>query len=741
MTDEPTDATGEGATRRDVAGSNLAESDATGSNHGKSDAVGGVDRRQLLLVGLCLGGLVVAAFLAPPPVSPSAPDAQQPRDPSAGGGGGGGGVPDTTSTPVPGEGNVLDGEAGPTSIPGGEAPGIDGCSVVVERRPVPGAEIPVGVYVDSRPVADARVWFDGVAVGRTDENGRVTGRVPYDRTLSVRVDAGDTDGCEFYREAYGGSPASANRSEGLDRQPAENALDPRDPAATVELAVAALAGDPLASVDLVDRLRPVTTRQNGPSTGNYTVYGRVNVTVVGDPYPGEPVTLQATVEGVPMRDATVSFDGETLGETDRRGRHDFPVPSREEAVVTVSRGDFAGEAVVDVLLLEATVQPGEGLPFPGESARVNVTVDDDPVAGVPVAAGGRRIGSTGANGTVGMDLHLSPGAAVSARTDRQVSRVPLWRVYAPTVANAALLAVLALGTTAGVARWRGPDALVRVVAGWTAVLSAFGALVVWEGTGLAVALVVVAGIALVRYRTRLRKRGDAAGSLLGELTRTLRRLALAVTDLLNHALDEIGARTARVRDRVRGWVRDAPRTPRELLALVRRGFERARTALWLYATVYRVGFVMLAVAEIAVATARWDLPGFVASVGGLVVLLVLVRLWRGRGADGVPGDDDPARAPGVTVERVDAGESVPSIRGLFRRFARWVRPGDWQTRTPGEVSRAAVERGFPEEPAEALTAAFRDVEYADEPAESRRERAKAAFDRLADARRRDGDEP
>jgi hypothetical protein len=88
----------------------------------------------------------------------------------------------------------------------------------------------------------------------------------------------------------------------------------------------------------------------------------------------------------------------------------------------------------------------------------------------------------------------------------------------------------------------------------------------------------------------------------------------------------------------------------------------------------------------------------------------------------------------------DAGESeerVFSLRELWRQFARRVVPGSWRTRTPGEVARAAVDRGFPREPVEELTDAFRDVEYGAESATTRRERAKAAFDSLEAATEED----
>jgi hypothetical protein len=67
-----------------------------------------------------------------------------------------------------------------------------------------------------------------------------------------------------------------------------------------------------------------------------------------------------------------------------------------------------------------------------------------------------------------------------------------------------------------------------------------------------------------------------------------------------------------------------------------------------------------------------------------------------------------------------------------------VRPNSWRQSTPGEVSRAAIERGFPERPVRALTDAFRDVEYGDQPSSDRADEARQAFESIE--REREGEE-
>jgi hypothetical protein len=89
------------------------------------------------------------------------------------------------------------------------------------------------------------------------------------------------------------------------------------------------------------------------------------------------------------------------------------------------------------------------------------------------------------------------------------------------------------------------------------------------------------------------------------------------------------------------------------------------------------------------------------------------------------------------VERAIAPEDVSerrrSLRALWRRFVRLVSPGDNRTRTPGDVARAAVRKGFPDEPVYRLTDAFRRAEYADDrPDEERLSAARRALDALRD---------
>jgi len=115
-----------------------------------------------------------------------------------------------------------------------------------------------------------------------------------------------------------------------------------------------------------------------------------------------------------------------------------------------------------------------------------------------------------------------------------------------------------------------------------------------------------------------------------------------------------------------------------------------------------------------------------------------VGWWLSRREPAVKSTADAVDATGQSGQSTDDA-AVPTLRQLWRRLASWVLPGTWQTRTPAEVSRAAVERGLPRGPVETLTEAFRDVEYGGQSEEGRQTRARTAFDTLEDARESETD--
>jgi transglutaminase-like putative cysteine protease len=107
---------------------------------------------------------------------------------------------------------------------------------------------------------------------------------------------------------------------------------------------------------------------------------------------------------------------------------------------------------------------------------------------------------------------------------------------------------------------------------------------------------------------------------------------------------------------------------------------------------------------------------------------------------------DDSLAP-RSVNGLDEGASDADefgrIQAVWQGFVDIVGVEGWETKTPGEVARAAVRKGFPKRPVYALTDAFRAAAYGGRPESSRLERARSALASLrsdADAQQEEGGE-
>lgn len=115
--------------------------------------------------------------------------------------------------------------------------------------------------------------------------------------------------------------------------------------------------------------------------------------------------------------------------------------------------------------------------------------------------------------------------------------------------------------------------------------------------------------------------------------------------------------------------------------------------------------------------------------------IVSVTGWRPEVARGDSPTAD-ARDAGATVSEGDGPPVDPgpqSVEEAWERFVERVPVRRPAARTPGEIARVAVERGWPATPVRRLTHTFREVRYGGVPAdEDRTERAAGALDRMDD---------
>ncbi|WP_459191407.1 DUF4129 domain-containing protein [Halosimplex sp. J119] len=738
----------------------MSETDATGEGgSGAGAGAAGVDRRQVALVVLCLLGLVVAAFVAP--ILPNAGVGGG----SAGGDGGsqagdGSGSADDGSGEsgrgtVPGEGGsgqggesedrggergssdgegdtggagkVIRDEGDPIPVPGGDAPPTErGCAVVVENEPIPGAMVEVSVYDDLRPAPNVSVWFGDRFVGRTDEEGGVRGRAPYTRELNVTVQKPGEE-CEFFRRQYEDDPQSNVA------RPEQSSLSGSDRSS---LGAGFGAGD----LSLGGDTDSLAQTDDGNDTAPYTVHGTANATVAGDPYPGETVTLRASVKGVGMRRANVSVDGELVGRTTVNGTYHLAVPDDEDSIrIAVERGDFGASVVLDVWLLDASVVPQEGLPFPGEPALVNATVGGPPVDDARVSLAGSQLGRTDDHGSLGFSLPADPRQSVTVRTERQSVRTTLWNVYLATIVPAAFLLVAGVVGVTVTTRVRGRRAGRRAALVWAAVATMFVGLVVGEGFGLLVSIGLVLLGAAVLNRGTVRSGGESAAGSLAALVAFVRRTALAIADWIAVALDRVAAALGRVAARIASLPLSIRGLAARLGAWLRALPGRVRAFFADRFSARRAVAAVFALALVAGLTSQFGALGFLGSLVALFVAFLVYRWWTREEPDASSNDD--TRPTFGTADRRSTGDDGPatrSLRAIWRQFARWVRPNSWRQSTPGEVSRAAIERGFPERPVRVLTEAFREAEYGDRSSTDRSDRAREAFESIE--REREGED-
>lgn len=563
----------------------------------------------------------------------------------------------------------------PPDLFGNESEDPVECTVVLSEKPVPDENVTVTVRRSHEPVEGVRVWFEDESIGVTNESGRVDGTVPYVRNLRVTVGLQGGETCEF---------VTGTATVGGDRPSAAVEAGPGQSAS-----LASIGGEGAPE-------RPAQSTESENATGQYDVHSTVDLDVIGDANPGEDVTIVATLDGDPVPDATVSVDGEELGRTDADGRYTLTIPDDGQSSVTVrvQRGEIAQRTNIDVRLLRVGVRGENRFSLPGQSATVTAAIGTDPVEGATVTLGGERVGTTDALGQTEITLPVDPTTTVTVTSEDRTDSTSLLGVFAPTIAAAAGLLILFVGFPLAL-YWAG---------GRKALLGLFGL--------FANLLTGAAGYAVAGRDGALFAVGSTILLLLLVLFVRRPRLAREAGDSTSHAVElGVDRLTASVLWFTRGieiLIDQAAASLGDAVAHVR-AFDLALTLAALQAWVVA-------------------LPGrFKLGVLALVYAPGRLLAWlRSKGSS-----DDSDLAP-VGADQQSTGRTPgPAIRELWRTFARRVVPARWPQRTPGEVSRQAIDAGFPRDSVVELTDVFRDVEYGGEAlSEQHLQQARTAFDAL-----------
>ena len=705
---------------------------------GSDDAGRAVDTRQVAFVVAAVFGLVAAALLVPPPGVDG-----------AGSGGGGAATPDGAV----GNGDSDGGDGGGDGEPGGwlrwlvdsvepeNDPSPDRiqpieddeprCLISLDRQPEPGATVTVTVIIDGDPTADVPVRFEGERIGRTDGDGTVAGEVPYVRQLTVRV------GVE------GGPDCVAETATGAGSVRAPD--DARSGASTGDIAGISPVG--------------IAAAQDDNVSVDVDVQGEMAVDVVDEADPGTDLRVRARIGDRPVPDAEVSVDGDVVGTTDADGTATVTVPDdgRREVTVEVARGEYDAAAVVDVLVLSADLEPRSSLALvPGAEATVVATLGDGPAEGAAVSVAGRERGRTDEAGHLDVVLPADPRATVRVETTNQTATASVADSHAVPAAAVLLFAAVVVGATARRRGRRSAAVAATAIGAFLVAIVTTLAVDAFYGATARNAVVVATGVlvglaVLGRHRAAVGAAAASGRRGLGRIVARLRALAGTLRDV------PLAALAARVRERLLAAALRAATLLGRAAERLRRSLTRLRTMGWsvrgvLSAAADRLrrlangvsprraaALAAAAVALAAVVIAGYlvaGVPGAVAVAAVCTILAAVAWIRRRRATADEPPPGDGTAAGAATSARVRAPDAPGkrSFREVWRAFARLVAPGRWRTSAPGEVARAAVDRGYPERPVEELTTLFREVEYGGRPLSAAvRDRAATALERIREA--------
>ncbi|MFT4957830.1 MAG: transglutaminase-like putative cysteine protease, partial [Halobacteriales archaeon] len=305
----------------------------------------------------------------------------------------------------------------------------------VHPDPIPGRVVTVNVTRGGEPVKDAVVQFNGDRIGMTDENGSVSGAVPYTRTLNVTVIPPDAknhyptilDGASIQPQfSAAGDRWYSLESPSIAASPSETAqneaLGGTEPVKPNPMAVSgALQGttgsEYRGKETGADRdFDGVPIRSNGNVSGNgtntttYDLDTTIFLTVNQDPIPGRTVVFRATIDEVPVANARVVIDGQFRGKTNETGKISVDLPYRSNVSVEITRNAAALNRSLP-LLSDVTLDIHQ--PVAGTEKNLSATVGGQPLRDALVRIDGAAVGRTDETGSLGVTLPYQKNLTVS----------------------------------------------------------------------------------------------------------------------------------------------------------------------------------------------------------------------------------------------------------------------------------------------------------------------------------------
>ncbi|NLV07749.1 hypothetical protein GOC83_16560 [Haloarcula rubripromontorii] len=265
--------------------------------------------------------------------------------------------------------------------------------IELNRTATPGAAVAATVTRDGAPVEGAMVAFNGEPVGTTGPDGTVSGTVPYEAELTISVDAPSNE-ASLVAPSVPRDSARAFAVTGPQAQQSTNASYELNTTASVSITgeqvtggevtvTATVDGVPVRDGDvLLDGEQVATTDRQGRASVTLPAEpGNVSVAVERDAVSGNttvvlerlsvatsptlplavPVagqTVNATMGGDPVTNATVTLGGEPTARTGAAGQATVGMPVAASAEISVSKYGQTTTTTVGGLFVNAAVVAG-----------------------------------------------------------------------------------------------------------------------------------------------------------------------------------------------------------------------------------------------------------------------------------------------------------------------------------------------------------------------------------------------
>ena len=464
--------------------------------------------------------------------------------------------------------------------------------------------------------------------------------------------------------------------------------------------------------------------------------------------PGERVTATVTTAGLPARNVALVVNGDRVGQTDENGTVAFTVPYTEElrvevsmsVNVTASSSSLAPASVGDgdraySVATPALAQQGDdndsqtfdvnadvqfafdGDVDPGTERTLTATIAGRPFPDAAVSVGGVEQGLTDDEGRITVQIPEDASGVLDVTASRDdLSETTSYPVDDLVVAVSPSLVAPLPGTTA----------TAHVTSG-TEPVSGAAVTVAGEPVGATDA------DGAVSFEIPLTRTPAVVASASEKTTTTYLGWVLPSAAVV--VLVALGALASVVLGAQQRGI--TPCTVASTLVAVARG----SVSYAVGALVGLAGALDDLAAELQVAAADgWrSVLAWFASLPGRV-RLPNVRGWLASVAATV------TRASGREHESTEQGPASSAdtadgrLQAVWQRFVGVVGVDRWETKTPAEVAREAIARGFPKQPVYALTAAFRDAAYGGRSESSRLDRAEEALDSVRENDREEGEQ-